>query len=173
MNIHIIVNGQPIVKKGTAKTAFTQKSKNGQRVMRSTPVHYYTQAYKDWAVKAVQACSDYKNLHTNIHFPIDIKMNMKCWFYMGTQGIVDLSALYEGIQDVLCGKSGINFPPQVYQIIADDNIRYIGSHDGSRTCYDPINPRTELWLTPYKADYCDKCEFKQLLLILLNIRKLS
>jgi len=165
MNIHIIIPQQPIVKKNTSKTAFTQKSKNGTLTMRTKPIHYYTQAYKDWAMNAVKACSDYKNLHTNICFPIDIKMNLKCWFFMGTQGIVDGSALYEGVQDVLCGKAGINFPPQVYQIIADDNTRYIGSHDGSRFIYSPTNPHTELWLTPYKANYCDECEYKGIKII--------
>jgi len=158
--IHLIIPGQPIVKKNTAKTSFTQKSRNGERKMRTTPVHYYTDAYKAWAREAVLKCSDFKNSNSQIQFPIVEKMNMKCWFFTNNLGVVDLSALYEGVQDVLCGKAGINFPPEVYKIIADDNIRYIGSHDGSRVIYSPTSAYTEIWLTPFKLDYCQECEFK-------------
>lgn len=151
MDIHIVFPGEPVIKKGSAQTSFTEK-KNGRILMRPTPIHYYTEKYKEWARKAVIACSNFKNLHTELSFPIVDKINMRCWFFLGSQKVVNLSGLLEVSHCVLCGKADLSYPPQSYQIIPDDNINVIGSFDGSRTFYDPVNPRTEIWHTPYKLE---------------------
>ena len=49
--IQIIIKGNPIVKKNTAKTSVMGKDKNGRLLKRVVPVHWYTDAYKEWHVK--------------------------------------------------------------------------------------------------------------------------
>lgn len=65
-------------------------------------------------------------------------IHVRFLFYRETQHRVDLSNLYEFAQDVL----------QHAGIIMDDFL--IQSHDGSRKLYDPINPRTEIYITPFE-----------------------
>lgn len=151
MNIHITINGCPIVKKGTSKTSLFTKDKFNRKIPRDTPVHYYTQVYKDWAKNAIQTLMVFKTKHREIQFPIADKINLKCLFYMPDNRRVDLSALYEGVQDCLAGnEKWANIDPNLFQIIFDDSVRYIGSHDGSRVLMDMINPRIEIFITDYK-----------------------
>ena len=77
-------------------------------------------------------------------FPITDKVNLKCLFYLKDNRKVDLSGLYEGVQDVLSGnEKWANVPPNLFQILFDDSHRYVGSHDGSRVLLDMLNPRIE------------------------------
>ena len=152
--IHITIPSCPMVKKNGAKTSLFMKDKrSGQLRQRPSPVHYYTDAYKQWAKEAIKACADYKNKHTDSIFPSTDRFNLKCIFYLDANRVVDLSALYEGVQDVLAGNAGVwkeSVPARLYQIIEDDSIRFIGSHDGSRVVLDYVNPRTEVYLEEFK-----------------------
>lgn len=56
---------------------------------------------------------------------------------MDTTGKVDLSALYEGIQDVLVELN----------VLTDDNYTIVASHDGSGVFVDRANPRMEIEIT--------------------------
>ena len=143
-----------MVKKNSAKTSmFFKDKKSGRLRQRNKPVHYYTTAYLDWAKGAIQACAIYKTKHLEITFPITWQMTFKCLFFLKKNEVVDLSALYEGSQDIFAGNAGgkaINVPSNIYQIIEDDSIRFICSHDGSRVYLDYVNPRTEVYLIPFK-----------------------
>lgn len=152
--ITIVIPGNAVVKKNTAKTSMFYKNKQGARVARAYPIHYYSKAYKEWALKAIVACQKFKQLHHDFEYPLQGQWNMRCRFYFDKLPFVDLSALYEAPQDIIAGSSGIsNIEPAVYQIIEDDNIRFIASHDGSRVLLDYINPRTEIVLTPFILKY--------------------
>lgn len=59
---------------------------------------------------------------------------------MPTKGLVDLSALYEGIQDTLVELN----------VLSDDNYSIVASHDGSGVYVDKKNPRMEITITPKK-----------------------
>ena len=156
MNIKIVFPGHPMVKKNGAKTSmFFKDQKTGRLIQRKSPVHYYTTQYRDWAKIAIQTLAVFKSKHTDIPFPLTAKMNLRCLFYLGKDIKVDLSALYEGVQDCMAGNAGIEFKnvtANMYQIIEDDSARYIGSHDGSRVLLDYTNPRTEVYLTPFKME---------------------
>lgn len=153
--IKIIIPGNAINKKSTHKMSLYMKDKHGRRIPRKFPVYYYSEAWKKWGQKAIVVCNRYKALHPEIAFPITERMNLKVLFYMDKIIKIDLSAMYEGIQDVLAGNAGVGkLEPSIYQIIEDDSIRFIGSHDGSRVFYDKINPRTEVYLTEFKVDQC-------------------
>ena len=57
---------------------------------------------------------------------------------MDSDSKVDLSALYEGIQDELVK----------LEVLTDDNYTIVASHDGSGVFVDRVNPRMEIVITP-------------------------
>lgn len=70
--------------------------------------------------------------------PDTYPVNVKCLFYMPTRRSVDLTNLLEAIDDILT----------TYNVLPDDNSKYLGGHDGSRVLYDKDNPRTEVIIEP-------------------------
>ena len=118
--------------------------KNNQSVVlaRSRTGKYYpkkvdTKAYKEWHKNAVP--------QINLQKPsleIDFPVNLACRFYMDTEVKVDLSALYEGIQDVLVELN----------VLSDDTYTIVASHDGSGVFVDKTNPRMEIEITSKLED---------------------
>ena len=150
--IKIIIPGNPIVKKNSEHVSLFYKDKHGRKIPRDQPIKFPSKAYKEWARIAVQTCATYKTKHTDWDFPIQEQMNMKCIFYFDRNTKVDLSNLYEGVQDVFAGccKLFKGVHPAMFQIIEDDNTRFIGSHDGSRVLLDYVKPRMEITLERFK-----------------------
>lgn len=152
INIHIVIPGQPVVKKNTHRiSVFIKDKKTGRKKVRPYPLYYYTERWKEWAGRAIIACYNFKEKHPEYIYPITDRINLKVLFYLNNLRTVDLSALYEGIQDVLAGNAGIQskLAPESYQILFDDSFKYIGSHDGSRIFWDKQNPRTEVFITEF------------------------
>lgn len=155
----IIIPGCPRTKKNGATLSFRRYDQRTKRLIpREKPVWVLKESYRDWTKIATQSLMVWKSKNNHLDLPLTCKMNMKCLFYMeskitvrgGGEYGVDLSALYEGIQDVLQGKGYGSTSAMYYQIIMDDNATIIGSHDGSRVLIDNANPRMEITLTPYK-----------------------
>lgn len=117
------IYGQPRVKK------------NNQRVVWTGRYHKKidTPAYQEWHSSALEQLQLTKFKEVNIARPV----NLKCLFYMKTEGRVDLSALYEGIQDTLVE----------YGVLKDDYWGVVAGHDGSRVRFDKDNPRMEITIT--------------------------
>lgn len=65
---------------------------------------------------------------------INTAINLKCVYYMPTKHRVDLVNLLEGTCDILVKAN----------VLEDDNVNIIKSHDGSRVLYDKDNPRVEI-----------------------------
>jgi len=154
--INIIILGTPRVKKNSMTTSYIYKDKNGSLKIRGdgkrfAPVTFYSKAYTEWARNAVETLIAFKSKNIHIEFPIKDKVNLKCLFFMDKNSVVDQSALYEGIQDTLIGKPGVlkGVDPRLYQILEDDSVRFVGSHDGSRTFLDYVNPRMEITISDY------------------------
>lgn len=153
--ITLVIPGCPIVKKNQGKTSlFFKNKKTGKLAQRDNPVHYYSKAYNEWAKVAIMRAVSLRQLLINEgwELPITDRINLRCSFFFDTDRVVDLSALYEGVQDILAGNAGVyedSVPKELYQIIMDDSVRFIGSHDGSRFYLDYINPRTEVILEPF------------------------
>lgn len=130
--------GAPRVKKNN-QTVVVARSRSGGRYARKID----TKAYKKWrdgyydknGKKHVGAIVQIEQQKPQ--FEIDRPVNLKCTFYMDTNGKVDLSALYEGIQDELVKCN----------VLSDDNYTIVQSHDGSRVYVDPANPRMEIEIT--------------------------
>lgn len=118
--LHYIVSGSPIVKKNT------------QKVVRSRGRTFvaYSPQYKEWLHRAMDELA----LQHRPEEPIDYPVILLCKFFMQSLRVVDLSALYEGIQDTLVKM----------EILKDDNFNIVIGHDGSRVLLDRDNPRTEI-----------------------------
>lgn len=118
--------------------------KNNQQVVlaRSKTGKYYpkkvdTPAYKRWHKNSIDQI-----LKQKPSLEIDFPVNLACRFYMDTTQKVDLSALYEGIQDVLVELN----------VLEDDNYTIVASHDGSFVAVDKANPRMEITITSKLED---------------------
>lgn len=140
-----IIDGAPVVKKNNQKVAFFGK----------TPTKYNTSVYKDWEKSAFEQLTMQKYL-LKINEPIDYAVNLRCRFFMPTRRRVDLSALYEGIQDVLASKDKLDKKTGRVKryglyILSDDNFNIVASHDGSGVEIDPARPRMEITITPRES----------------------
>jgi len=124
-----VIGGQPSVKKNNQRVSFRGKY----------PVKYNTPSYTRWQADA-RPQIQIQALKFRDQLPITTPINLQCLFFMGTARRVDLSALYEGIQDELV-KMGV---------LEDDNYNIVSSHDGSGVRIDRQNPRMEITITPIK-----------------------
>lgn len=123
----LIILGVPRVKKNNQAVVLA-RSKTGKYF----PKKVDTRAYKEWRKSAIP--------QINLQKPsieIDFPVNLECKFYMDTAVKVDLSALYEGIQDELVETN----------VLTDDNYLIVASHDGSGVFIDRDNPRMEITIT--------------------------
>lgn len=117
--------GHPYVKKSNQRAVINRRT--GKIVRVNTP------RYKEWHYTATQQMMGIRKPAE----PIDYPINLQCKFFMQTNGRVDLSALYEGIQDVLVEVG----------VLADDNWKIVASHDGSGVEWDKFSPRMEITIT--------------------------
>lgn len=129
------ITGRPAVKKNNQKVVTTYSRRFGRNITHKID----TGAYKVWHASALQQFAEIVKPEE----PIWYTSNLRCYFFMPTIGTVDLSALYEGIQDVM----------KEVGIIVDDNYRIIAGHDGSRVFYDPDNPRMEICIKKMADGY--------------------
>lgn len=114
------ITGSPIVKKNTQKVI-----RRGGRTF-----VVYSAQYNAWLSNAMQELA----LQKRPAQPIDYPVLLVCKFFMQTKRVVDLSALYEGIQDTLVKM----------EILEDDNFNIVAGHDGSRVLLDRERPRIEI-----------------------------
>jgi Holliday junction resolvase RusA-like endonuclease len=123
MELKYYIVGHPYVKKSNQKVV-----RRGNSIRKID-----TPRYREWHERAK------RQLLTQLrpYEPLSKPINLQCMFYVRTKGRVDLSALYEGIQDVLVEMS----------ILADDNCWIVRSHDGSGVWHDKENPRMEITIT--------------------------
>lgn len=129
--IKFVIGGAPRVKKNTQRSVGFGKS--SRRI--NSP------AYQKWEQAAAPQIDDvmrqYRRM-TGKPWPlIDFQHNFSARFFMDTKGQVDLSALYEGIQDLMVKKG----------MLLDDNSQLLLSHDGSGASVDRDHPRIVIEIT--------------------------
>lgn len=157
---------------------YTKKLGGGatQKIPLNAPIKYYKKAYTDWAKEAVQTLIIFKNdlelgkiqpigeIQYPDKLPITDPVFFTCMFFVDRKTKIDLTNLLEAPQDVLTGNAGnfldktrtidkkkhkIKFDHSKYQIIEDDNYKFIPNLGGSRILYDPSNPRTEIFISSF------------------------
>lgn len=118
--IRMTIPGRPITKKNSMRIVAS-----GNRVV-PLPSKQFVE-YQDKAGFFIR----YK------HRKIAVPVNIRCRYYMPTQGLVDLVNLLEATDDILVH----------YGVLADDNCRIVAGHDGSRVLHDKAKPRVEITIT--------------------------
>ena len=126
--ITITIPGNPRTKKNSQRI-LTNRKTGRSFIAPSTAFQKYEKA----ARAAIQA---------DVRKAVDSRVTVKCLYYMRTLRAVDLSNLLEATDDILVK----------YGVLADDNCRIIASHDGSRVLYDKLNPRAEIYITPFAEE---------------------
>lgn len=142
-----------ITKKNGQIISTQYRNKMGGYTKRDIPLLLPKPEYVQWCKVAVQSLVVFKSKHPGV-FPLTDTINLQVVTYIPTGvGRLDLSATYEGIQDVLCGKVpksiSDKIAPQHFQILMDDSYQYVNGHDGSRIFLD-TNPRMELTLSKFQ-----------------------
>lgn len=115
---HAVIPGDPRTKKNSQRIITT---KTGKRIPLPSKAYEQYQEQCGWCI-----CIPDR--------PIDIPVNVRCVYYMGTRRKVDLCNLLEATCDILVH----------YRVLADDNSSIVASHDGSCVRYDKANPRVEI-----------------------------
>lgn len=122
-----VIPGQPVVKKNNQKVVF----KHG----RSFKID--TVAYRTWHALAAKELTLWSRPSTPISYPVILQIE----FFMRSRRRIDISNLYEGIQDVLVEMG----------VLMDDSCIVVIGHDGSRVYYDPENPRMRITIYEVKT----------------------
>lgn len=126
-SIEYIIPLAPVTKKNSQRILF---NKNTGR-----PFVMPSKAYKDYEAAAL------RHLRPLPPEPIDYEVNIRCLFCMPTRRKTDLTNLLEAIDDILV-KAGV---------LADDNYRIVGGHDGSRCKLAKGQPYTLIRITPMEV----------------------
>lgn len=125
-------------------------------------VSYYNERYVEWAKRAVQQLMTFKRV-VKLNYPLQGSYFVSFWIWRSTRNVleetktkIDLSNLIEAPQDLLAGNVGNfmdtgkkKFDHSLYQILADDNCNIVTSLSTSKVFYDPVSPRTEIFLKPF------------------------
>lgn len=83
--------------------------------------------------------------------PISDPVNIKYTFYMDTMRRVDITNLFNAMDDVLVH----------YDVLEDDNCKIVVAHDGSRVYYDKENPRIEIEITDTEPTFIKSTPVKK------------
>ena len=137
--LKLTIYGQPYIKKNSQRTIFHRTLKR--------MIVVYSAKFTAWKNDSLLQLGVCKNgyIQKKIDKPIDYPVILKIHFYNKTKHRRDLSAMYEGIQDLLVDAGTLE----------DDNCKIVIGHDGTRMFYDKEHPRIELWIlkTKEKAGY--------------------
>ena len=122
----IVIPLNPITKKNSSQIIMNKKT--------GKPFIIPSKQFKRYESECGLFLARYRNLN------IDIRVNVKCIYYMKKRYKVDLNNLLESTTDVLVH----------YGVLEDDNCSIVAGHDGSRVRYDSKNPRTEIYIESVK-----------------------
>ena len=126
LKIEILLN--PITKKNSSQIIMNKKT--------GKPFIVPSKQFKRYENECGLFLTRYRNLN------IDIRVNVKCIYYMKKRYKVDLNNLLESTTDVLVN----------YGVLEDDNSSIVAGHDGSRVMYSKDNPRTEIYISYMNDD---------------------
>lgn len=135
-SVRYLIPGRPVTKKNSQQMA--RNPKTG----RLFPVP--SKQYKAYEKSAKE------NLKYKPVVPISAPVNVRCWYHLSLnkdgslpKNLPDLTNLLEATDDILVK----------YQIIQDDNVSIVVSHDGSRVVFGNEEPFTEIEITPLNGEF--------------------
>lgn len=170
-SIIFTIPGECPIKKNAAKhQSFRWDKKRQIKIPLPYNLVYYTDTYKQWVKNAIGTMVAVKNLllreYPGIKLPLSGSYFVAFWIWRSrtdalsnSKGKVDLTNLLEAPQDLLSGRAGNfldtgkrKFDHSLYQIFADDNSNIITCLSTSRVLYDPVNPRTQVFISPFTEE---------------------
>ncbi len=152
--ICIILKGECPIKKNAMKKLWFRTDKKGNKIPLKFPIMYYPKEYENWVKDNIARLAVFKTKHyKDIKFPLSGKHFVSFWWFRKRVARVDFDNLSQAPMDILSGKGGNflgkDFKHSWYQIVADDNLDVITCMPTSHLFYDPINPRTEVFIVPF------------------------
>lgn len=158
--IHIILKGECPIKKNAMKKLWFRTDKNGNKIPLKFPIMYYPKKYEDWVKENIGLLATFKSKHTEIKFPLSDKYFISFWWFRKRVARMDFDNLSQAPMDLLAGDGGnfldrkvkgktVKYIHSQYQVLADDNLDIVTCMPTSHLFYDPINPRTEIFITPF------------------------
>ena len=158
--IHIILKGECPIKKNAMKKLWFRTDKNGNKIPLKFPIMYYPKPYEDWVKENIGLLATFKSKHTDIKFPLSGSYFISFWWFRKRVARVDFDNLSQAPMDLLAGDGGnfldrkvkgqtVKYIHSQYQILADDNLSIVTCMPTSHLFYDPINPRTEIFIVPF------------------------
>lgn len=161
----IVLPGDVPVKKNTMGHTWYRNGKNGLKIPLDKPVTYYLKPFKAWVNAVVPILQNWKEDHADEYdFPLKGKYVITFMFFRKRKGTVDLSALYEGPQDLLQGKVGntldrvvtqggfktkVKYNHNRYKIFDDDDCDTMANHGASTVLYSD-KPHLEIFVSEYQ-----------------------
>ena len=152
--IHVVLEGECPIKKGDMKKKWFRYDKKGNKIPLKFPIMYYSKKYEDWVKQNISHLAVCKTKHLkDIKFPLSGKHFVSFWWFRKRVARIDFDNLSQAPMDILSGKGGNflgkDFKHSWYQIFSDDNLDIITCMPTSHLFYDPVNPRTEIFITPF------------------------
>jgi hypothetical protein len=168
INFKIVLPYEVPVKKNTMKELWFTTNKAGIKTARDRPLKFYTKTYTNWIKGIVPLLEKWKIENSdNYDFPLEGEFVVTFLMFRKHKGIVDLSALYEALQDLLIGKIGssldrhlksgtFKFNPDRIKILKDDNCTIIRNHGASNVYYTTGKPYVAIFISTFKPENTGK-----------------
>ena len=153
--IRIILKGECPIKKNAMKKVWFRVDKRGNKIPLKFPIMYYPKEYENWIKDNITRLAVFKTKYLkDIKFPLSGKHFVSFWWFRRRVARVDFDNLSQAPMDILSGKGGNflgkGYKHSWYQIMADDNLDIITCMPTSHLIYDPVNPRTEIFIVPFE-----------------------
>ena len=151
--IRIILKGECPIKKNAMKKLWFRTDKKGNKIPLKFPIMYYPKKYVDWVKENITHLAVYKTKHSEIKFPLSGKYFISFWWFRKRVVRMDFDNLSQAPMDLLAGDGGNflgkDYKHSWYQILSDDNLDIVTCMPTSHLFYDPISPRTEIFIVPF------------------------
>lgn len=173
INFKLTLKGDCSPKKNAGKKYWYYTDRNGNKIPMKKPRFEPTPQYKEWVYNSISTLAVFKSNHfinkqilngQKVIFPITSPIFFTCVFFRSRNDIVDIANLMQSTQDLLIGKPGtfldklktvkgekqkIPFNHDTYRLISDDNCGIMKNLGGSTVLHDPINPRTDIFISTF------------------------
>jgi len=154
--LRIVLSGECPIKKNSMKKLWFRTDKNGNQIPLKFPIMYYPKPYEEWVKENISHLAIFKVKNPDIKFPLTGKYFISFWWFRKRVARMDFDNLSQAPMDILAGNGGNflgkDYKHSWYQILADDNLDIVTCMPTSHLFYDPVNPRTEIFITSFDIE---------------------
>jgi Holliday junction resolvase RusA-like endonuclease len=154
--IRITLTGECPIKKNAMKKLWFRTDKKGNQIPLKFPIMYYPKPYEEWVKQNISHLAIFKVKNPDIKFPLTGKYFISFWWFRKRVARMDFDNLSQAPMDLLAGNGGNflgkDYKHSWYQILADDNLDVVTCMPTSHLFYDPVKPRTEIFITSFDIE---------------------